>query len=260
MKSETSVVVILFAVIVAIQANAHGQRGHPLYVEIPEHGERFKEIIEIDTHKKFGKVVVTKVPSHRGGSLEGVEHVFVPKVGLIFENLSKKKECLIHEPSIGEPSEKETEVAMKHLTGKLPNVGTVSHFNYVPADCEYTIKTDLQLEAAREFCNQGYEQICGQNFPDDEDEEETSKRAVELALAHLGDERKRARLREFIACNPQSTMKIMSCDHSKLVAKCKLTSQFCSYGMLCPLDPKNGEWNCRYNHMFSKLKCCDYDC
>ena len=81
-----------------------------------------------------------------------------------------------------------------------------------------------------------------------------------IIVDHLKDERKRAVVRDFNACKPESTIVLMQCQPQNLVANCKMTTQFCTYGMTCPLDMRNGHWTCNYNHKFASLKCCDYTC
>ena len=85
-------------------------------------------------------------------------------------------------------------------------------------------------------------------------------RVLFLEIKNDAEKREVKGLKTFITCDVASTMKIMTCDMSKMVAKCRGETQFCAYAITCPIDARKGVWSCDYEHKFTTIECCDYDC
>jgi len=251
---------IIFVAIALVVAPTQSKKCN---LKIEEKGSLpFMESIEIkDT--KYGKAVITEVPSHRNGELKAVKHIVYDKMSLEIDLLKefgpkKVSVCLVHHRTMDEPSEKDIESAL-NLGGcgnKLPRRGSRSDYYYLPRHCNGVLNEE-QMKISKEECGD-VTMVCGADV--EENVETHSKRALELAMDHMQDESKRAVLREFTACDPQSTMALMSCQPSRLVADCHFTTKFCTYGLKCPLNVHGGYWNCNYNHKFAQVKCCDYRC
>lgn len=84
--------------------------------------------------------------------------------------------------------------------------------------------------------------------------------ALKMAKESKTDARKRAILKEFMACTNASTMKIMTCPGDQLFCKCKVRKPWCTYFIKCPLDMGQGGFNCGSKHSMESPVCCDYNC
>jgi len=222
-----------------------------LHVEIDETGEHFKETVDFD--KKHGLEMI-KVPAH-GQQIEEVEVLKDLRMGFKAAKLPRMKHCYVMPLEDDEKNMFELETGIFLSRGRVPKNGIKKHLEniVVIGDIPHVWNTPV----LQNFCGDN-EIVLVHAY---ENKENLEKIAVKLAVDAKKNSRKRALLREFVACDNKSTMTISTCtDVSKLQANCRIRTKWCTYIVGCPLNPSSGGFQCGSQHKLNSIVCCDYAC
>lgn len=220
-------------------------------VEIEETGEKFKETVDFDFKNGFE---IVKVPAH-GQQLEEVDVMKDLRMGFKAAKVHRLKHCYVMNLENDDKNMFEFETGIFLSRGHIPknHIKKVLENILVVGD----IPPAWNSAKLKAFCGDN-KIVMAQAFAGKADME---KIAVQLAKDSKKDLRKRAVLREFVACDNKSTMTISTCtDTTKLKANCRLRTKYCTYIVSCPLQMSSGGFNCGSKHRLDSIVCCDYAC
>ncbi|XP_057299333.1 uncharacterized protein LOC130629959 [Hydractinia symbiolongicarpus] len=218
---------------------------------IEEGGEKFEEKIETDVE---AGTEMYETPDHCGR--KAVRQLIHTKSGLCADRVKGEKTCVItpSDPAV-DRSVHDVENGLEKSKGKFPYHKVVEVTNKIML-VPFPNPENLP-KAIRKFCK-GRTIVKG--VIENKEEKELEEKALEIAKAAKKNSRKRAVIREFIACTGSSTMVIMTCPGEKLEVKCKIRSSSCTYHVTCPMELQKGGFDCKGLHKFNSAICCDYKC
>jgi len=232
----------LFAVAYAVEE---------LSVEIEESGEKFKEVVDFDFQNGFETI---KVPAH-GQQLEEVEVLKDMRMGFKAVKVPRMKHCYVLKLENDEKNMYEFEAGIFLARNRVPKKHILKHLENIVVIGD--VPSSWNSPVLKNFC--GENEIVMAEAHDSK--ESMEKIALKLAIDARKNMRKRAVLREFVACDNKSTMTISTCtDPTKLVAKCKIRTKWCTYIIGCPLQVSSGGFKCNAQHKLDGINCCDYAC